>query len=242
MAYNKLIWSDEFLQNGQIDTNKWAFDLGDGSDRPNPIPGWGNSERQIYTNSMDNIKVVNNKLIIKPLLVNDVYTSARIKTEGKFSFKYGKVEARIKMPKSYGTCFALWMLSENEEYSIWPKSGEVDIAEYVRHENKTVSQCVHSLRGSKVIRTQLSTDPTDEFKIYSIEWDERNISFFIDGVKTGEQFYSLEKNDHRYWPFDKEFHLLMNVSIGGHFERRALIDPDTFVDTVEIDWIRVYEK
>jgi beta-glucanase (GH16 family) len=241
MAY-KLIWSDEFSQDGQIDTNKWTFDLGDGSDRPNPIPAWGNNEKQIYTNSIDNVEVINNKLVIKPLFVNDVYTSARIKTEGKFSFKYGKVEARIKMPKSEGTCFALWMLPENEEYGVWPDSGEVDIVEYVRHEPNNIHQGVHSLRNTKIIKTQLTTDPTEEFKIYSIEWDERNISFFTDGVKTGEQSYFIEKDDYRYWPFNKEFHLLVNVSIGGNFERKTFINPDTFGETVEIDWIKVYEK
>jgi len=241
MAY-KLIWSDEFSQDGQIDTNKWTFDLGDGSDRPNPIPGWGNKEKQIYTDSIDNVEIINNKLVIKPLFIDNVYTSARVKTEGKFSFKYGKVEARIKMPKSEGTCFALWMLSENEEYGIWPNSGEIDIAEYVKHKPNTIYQCVHSLRGSKTIQTQLASDPTDSFKIYSIEWNERNISFFIDGVKTEEQSYLIEKDDHRYWPFDKEFHLLISLSIGGNFERDTHINPDTFGETVEIDWIKVYEN
>ena len=124
----KAIWADEFNVDGAPDATKWAYDLGTGD------WGWGNNEAQYYTNRADNVKVLNGKLIITPIkesYLGSNYTSARIKTQGKFSFKYGKVEIKAKLPVGGGTWPALWMLGNNITTASWPACGEIDIMEHV---------------------------------------------------------------------------------------------------------------
>lgn len=124
----KLIWSDEFNLDGAPDATKWAYDIGTGD------WGWGNNEAQYYTSRADNVKVQNGVLKIIAQRENysgSNYTSARIKTQGKFTFKYGRVEMRAKLPSGGGTWPALWMLGNNITTAGWPACGEIDIMEHL---------------------------------------------------------------------------------------------------------------
>ncbi|OYX84354.1 MAG: laminarinase [Flavobacteriales bacterium 32-34-25] len=129
--YTVLKFSDEFNTDGAPDATKWTYDLGTGTD------GWGNNEAQSYTNASDNVIVAGGSLKITAKKVGSSYTSARLKTEGKFDFTYGKVEVRAKLPVGGGTWPAIWMLGADYATNSWPACGEIDIMEEF-HVYKTV--------------------------------------------------------------------------------------------------------
>ena len=120
-----LVWSDEFNSGTAPDPAKWGYDIGTGSS------GWGNNELQFYTNRPENVSVSGGTLKITAKRENysgSAFTSTRMLTKDKFSFKYGKVEARAKLPFGVGTWPAIWMLGNNINTVSWPACGEIDIA------------------------------------------------------------------------------------------------------------------
>jgi beta-glucanase (GH16 family) len=126
----ELIWADEF-DGTALDTNNWSYDLGDGCPE---LCGWGNNEWQFYTDAPENIKVENGLLVItgrEDSIAFSDYTSAKIKTEGKVDFRYGRFEARMRLPQGQGVWPAFWMLPTESIYGIWPRSGEMDIIEMI---------------------------------------------------------------------------------------------------------------
>ncbi|MFM2392521.1 MAG: hypothetical protein RLZZ546_498 [Bacteroidota bacterium] len=241
-----LVWSDEFIENGMVDSNKWGYDVGDGC--PDNC-GWGNNEAQYYTLAdMNNCRVSNGLLIIeahKKDQGNKHYTSTKLISKNKGDWKYGKIEVKAKLPKGKGVWPAIWMLPTNWEYGGWPNSGEIDIMEHVGYEADSVYGSIHSESFNHIIGTQATkglfckTLNTD-FHLYGIEWDENKIQFFFDNKP-----YLLFKNDrkgYKSWPFDKSFYLILNIAVGGNWGGKMGIDENIWPQRMEIDYVRVYKK
>jgi len=231
-----LVWSDEFDGTGSIDSSKWTTETGGG--------GWGNQEEQIYTSSSNNVRREAGILKIKVRKEsNGNFTSARIITEDKFEFKYGRVDIRAKLPSVQGSWPALWMLGANfRDPSVgWPQCGEIDIMEQFENKNRVQSTLHWKLANGE--RGQYGLDTTNststDFHIYSLEWTPTNIKSFLDG----NEFFSMNIDGVApYYPFNEDFFFIFNVAMGG--TNGGDIDPnlqDGYVDAMEVDYIRVYQ-
>lgn len=228
----KAIWADEFNVDGAPDSSKWGYDLGTGD------WGWGNNEAQYYTSRADNVKVQNGVLkitTIKESYNGSNYTSARIKTQGKFSFKYGKVEIKAKLPIGAGTWPALWMLGDNIASVGWPACGEIDIMEHLGNQLNRIYGTLHHPNhsgGTADSRTVDIINATTEFHVYTLDWRADAIKFYVDN----QLFYTFTNTSSL--PFNKNFFLIINSAIGGNFG--GAIDPNFTSSTFEVDYIRVY--
>ena len=241
----QLIWSDEFDQE-QLDDSKW--------NRQVEKAGRFNEEWQRYTANEKNAFIEDGRLVIKAIHESDVhgldqYSSARLNTANKFSFKYGKVAARIKLPYSMGIWPAFWMLGanidENGGDTPWPQSGEIDILELYGFRNDAVIEANihyankdddHEMMGPVEYHLKEGIF-ADDFHIFELEWNKDQISWSVDG----DEFFSTPINTSERSEFHEEFFLLLNIAVGGTFSGR----PDKasiFPQTMEVDWIRVYQK
>ncbi|MFO7524024.1 MAG: glycoside hydrolase family 16 protein [Ignavibacteriaceae bacterium] len=228
-----LVWNDEF--NGEtIDASKWSHEVnGDGG---------GNNELQYYTDFAENSYIENGSLIIKALKKNYLgkeFTSARMRTLHKGDWTYGRFDIRAKLPYGKGLWPAIWMLPTDWVYGGWPTSGEIDIMELLGHEPNKVYGTIHygpawpnnqHSGGSYILPS--STFASD-YHLFTVEWDSTEIRWFVDGDK-----YHTEVHGQ---PFDKRFHLLLNVAVGGNWPG----SPDfstTFPQKMSVDYVRVYKK
>lgn len=236
-----LVWSDEFNTDGAPDDSKWDYDIGGG--------GWGNDEAQFYTSDSQNVRIENGNLVLESHYYDyndDVpYTSARIVTRNKGDWLYGKIMVKARIPAGVGTWPAIWMLPTDWVYGGWPKSGEIDIMEHVGYDQNVIHGTVHTEAYNHKIGTQKGeqiTIPTasTEFHIYSIEWDADKIDFFVDDQKYFS--FANENKSSAEWPFDKRFHLIMNIAIGGGWGGVQGIDNTIFPVRMEVDYVRVYQK
>lgn len=226
-----LIWSEEFDVPGAPNPAKWGYDLGAG--------GWGNAELQNYTNRADNVIVSNGtlKITAKAESYNgSAYTSARILSKDKFSFKYGKVEVRAKLPTGLGTWPAIWMLGNNISTAGWPACGEIDIMEHIGNQQNKIYGTLHhpghsggNGDGGTVTIPNVST----EFHKYSLDWSAATIKISVDDVP----FFTFSNNSSL--PFNQNFFIILNVAMGGTFG--GTIDPAFSSSTLEIDYVRVYQ-
>jgi beta-glucanase (GH16 family) len=234
----QLVWSDEFNYTGAPDTNKWGYDIGGN--------GWGNQELQYYTDRPENIIVQDGKMIITALIEDyegKSYTSARLTTRTKGDWLYGRIEVMAKLPAGRGTWPAIWMLPTDWEYGGWPASGEIDIMEHVGYDMGTVHATVHTETYNGAIGTQKGDDiyipdVHTTFHLYVMEWSEDTIHFYADSVR----YFSFPNYHTGYeeWPFDKQFHLMLNIAIGGTWGGQQGVDNTIFPQTLEIDYVRVY--
>ncbi|MCH7412310.1 family 16 glycosylhydrolase [Belliella sp. R4-6] len=238
----QLVWFDEFDGNGLPDSTKWSFDT-----RGNDW-NWGNNELQWYTDSnLKNAEVSNGTLkitAIKEPTGNKNYSSARLRSLGKGDFKYGYFEIRAKMPKGNGTWPAIWMLPSNSDKG-WPEGGEIDIMEHVGFKPDTVFATVHTKAHNHIKKTQVGNDfllpnATSEFNVYSLLWDEESIKAYVNGIC----YFTYEKNgaETDVWPFDSDFHLLLNLAIGGGLGGKKGVDNSLFPHVFEVDYVRVYQS
>jgi beta-glucanase (GH16 family) len=232
----KLVWEENF--DGKVLNEKdWNFELGDGCPK---MCGWGNNEKQSYTRQ--NHRVEDGFLVITAKKKDSTYTSTRITTKGKKEFKYGRMEARLKLPIGKGVWPAFWMLGSNISEVGWPMCGEIDIMEYVGREPGTLFTTLHtkdSHGNSKNTRKAALEGIDRDFHTYAIEWTKSEISFFVDG----EHFYTFEPEDlsEEVWPFDQPFYFILNLAIGGNFGGHD-IDNSIFPVEYVIDYIRVYQN
>ncbi len=238
----QLVWSDEFDYEGLPDDTKWGYDTGG--------HGWGNNELQYYTEG-DNVRVTDGKLIIEARKEKHGemdYTSTRLISKGKGDWLYGKIEVSAKLPRGRGTWPAIWMLPTDWEYGNWPNSGEIDIMEHVGFDMNKVLGSVHTKAYHHSIGTHKSgykvLEKVDEqFHVYAIEWLPDQIKFYMDG----EMYFKFKPADFvetpsfKEWPFDKRFHLLMNIAVGGNWGGQRGIDDSIWPQTMEIDYVRVYQ-
>ena len=240
-----LVWADEF-EAEQLDPKKWFFESGDGSRYDNP--GWGNNELQYYLPG--NASVANGLLTIavRAEETNGFnYTSARIHTRDRFAFRYGRIEARIRLPGGQGLWPAFWLLPQEKIYGDWAASGEIDIIEAVNlggTGGNTVFGTIHyggSVPGnvSSEETYPVPSSATAEFHTYAIEWDAAEIRWYVDSelFAMRNTWYSTEGDFPA--PFDQHFYILLNVAVGGNFPG----EPDSstiFPAAMEVDWVRVY--
>ena len=226
--YTVLKFSDEFNTDGAPDPTKWGYDLGAG--------GWGNAESQSYTSAADNVIVAGGNLKITAKKVGSSYTSARLKSENKFEFTYGKVEVRAKLTTGAGTWPAIWMLGENYATNTWPACGEIDIMEYKGSQPTTVYGTLHYPGNSGGNGNSASTtvaNAASEFHVYKTIWSPASVKIYVDDV-----LYHTVANTSSL-PFNKDFFLILNVAMGGTFG--GAIDPAFSQSSMEIDYVRVYQ-
>jgi len=232
-------WVDEFDYTGLPATNKWDYDLG-GS-------GWGNNEKQLYTNTLNNVSVADGKLTItakKENMNGMAYTSTRLVTRGKLDVLYGRIEVRAKLPTGRGTWPAIWMLPTDRAYGDWPKSGEIDIMEHVGYDQNTVHFSTHSEAYYFKINTQktskkLIPDASTAFHDYRVDWTPYAIRGYFDNTLVFE--FTNEGKTYKEWPFDKRFHILINLAVGGDWGGAQGIDDSIFPQKFEVEHVRYYK-
>ena len=246
-----LLWSDEF-DGSNIDPANWEHMIGDGTAYGLPA-GWGNNELQYYTSHQDNSYVTDGNLVIvaRKNHLGHAYTSARLRTKNKQDFLYGRIEARIKVPSTKGIWPAFWMLPSDWEYGGWPISGEIDIMESI-NTAMTIYGAIHFGNPYDSIGDSYAdgTNFSDDFHIYRLDWEQDVMRWYVDDVNTpGTSYltqwytgwYSSGAPGNNYAPFDKRFHILLNVAVGGNWPGY----PDgssVFPQQMVVDWIRVYRK
>ncbi len=235
----RLVWSDEF-EGTDIDATKWGFDLGGG--------GWGNSELEYYTSHTNNARIEGGQLVIEARQESyggSRYTSARLLTKGKWSWAYGRVEARIKIPRGQGLWPAFWMLGTNIDSVGWPTCGEVDIMENIGREPSIVHGTAHGpgYSGGNGIGGPYSLPGgaalADDFHLYAVEWTTNQIKWFVDS----EQYFVVTPANlpnGTTWVFTRPQFVILNVAVGGGWPG----SPDgttTFPQRMTVDYIRVYD-
>ncbi len=239
----ELVWSDEFDYTGLPDDLKWNYDTIGNS------YGWGNNELQYYTaKRKENTWVENGMLTITAIKENGfpaAYTSARLTTKHKGDWTYGRIEVRAKISKGTGIWPAIWMLPTEKAYGGWPKSGEIDIMEHVGYNPDSIFFTVHTEAFNGMIGTQKTKavympEAEDGFYTYTAEWSDKEISFIVDGKEVYK--YKNSKVDSSEWPFDKAFHLLLNVAVGGNWGGVQGVNDEIFPQTMQVDYVRVYQK
>jgi beta-glucanase (GH16 family) len=243
-----LSWSDEFSgTNGSpVDASKWVTETGGN--------GWGNEELEYYTARPQNAYQQDGNLVIKVLQekytgvdgVTRKYTSARLKTLGKFAQAYGRFEARIKIPRGQGIWPAFWMMGDNIEKAGWPDGGEIDIMENIGKEPVLVHGTIHGpgYSGDKAIGAPftfaLPQPFADDFHVYAVEWAPSTIRFYVDD----HIYETLTPKDlpvGTKWVYDHPFFVLLNVAVGGSWPG----SPDassTYPQTMLVDYVRVYRR
>jgi beta-glucanase (GH16 family) len=246
-----LAWNDEFdgAAGAPVDGTKWVTETGG--------DGWGNQEREYYTAGTANASLDGAGLLVitaraepssSPLQCwygTCRYTSARLKTKGKFEPTYGRFEARIRIPRGQGIWPAFWMLGADVDKVGWPKSGEIDVMENIGREPAIVHGTMHGpgYSGGSGISgsyTLASGALADDFHVYAVEWTPGLVRWLID-----------EREYHRTtpanlpsgttWVFDHPFFLLLNVAVGGGWPG----DPDassTYPQQMVVDYVRVYRR
>lgn len=241
-----LIWSDEFDGNS-INSQYWNLEQGGA--------GWGNQEKQYYTDRSENARVENGYLIVEAKKENystNNYTSARLTTKGKVFARYGKIEARISLPSGQGTWPAFWMMPNSSVYGAWPRSGEIDIMEHTGSQPTMISHALHTQNGSggrSWSKKVYYDNVENNFHTYTLEWvnDYYNgndaFLFYVDGnlsIIKDQTDYNI--STYADWPFDQDFYVILNLAIGGTWG--GTIDDNIFNSPVQmkIDYLRIYEQ
>lgn len=237
----ELVWNDEFDYTGLPDKNKWSYDTAGNES------GWGNRELQFYTKArLKNAEVKDGCLIItarKEDYKGFNYTSARLVTKDKGDWLYGRIEVRAKLPDGKGMWPAIWMLPTDWDYGGWPASGEIDIMENVGYDPYVIVASAHTKSYNHVQGTQKNnkitiSDCYSDFHNYTLEWEPEQYRVYVDDI-----LYFTFKNEgtgYKEWPFDKRFHLLLNVAVGGNWGGKQGIDNSIFPRSMVVDYVRVY--
>ncbi len=241
-----LVWSDEFNgpDGSHVDPGKWTFETGGN--------GFGNNELEYYTKRSRNAIIRGGNLVIRAFKekytgadgVTRQYTSARLKTQAKFSQKYGRFAARIKIPRGQGLWPAFWMLGNDIDHVGWPTCGEIDIMENVGKEPAIIHGTIHGpgYSGPEGIEARYTLPRgqafADQFHIYAAEWEPTAIRFYVDdhlyATRTPSDISPAQK-----WVFDHPFFLLLNVAVGGAWPGSP--DSNTpFPQAMLVDYVRVY--
>lgn len=235
----QLVMAEEFDSGTAPNPNIWNYDIGTGAN------GWGNSELQYYTNRTQNVKVENGVLKITALKENfmgSAYTSTRILTKGKFEKKYGRIEARIKLPLGKGLWPAFWMLGANSSTVVWPQCGEIDIMEYLGSNPISIFGTVHGpgYSGGNAISKNYSLTNNrfdNDFHVFGIEWDENKINYYVDDVLYNQ---ITPEDVPGEWVFNQPFYIILNMAVGGNFPGSPNSET-VFPQTMLVDYVRVYE-
>ncbi|MET0624702.1 MAG: glycoside hydrolase family 16 protein [Pyrinomonadaceae bacterium] len=248
-----LAWSDEFdgPAGAGLDGTKWVLEVGNGSN------GWGNHERQYYTNTTKNASTDGaGSLVItayKETLGKKFrcwygecrYTSARLKTQGRFEQTYGRFEARIRVPFGQGIWPAFWMLGNNIQSAGWPTCGEIDIMEHIGREPLNVYGTIHGpgYSGAAGIGAPYALTGArfaDDFHVFAVEWEPNQIRWYVDG-RLYQTRTPADLPAGSAWVFDHQFFVLLNLAVGGYWPG----DPDAttvFPQKMYVDYVRIYRQ
>lgn len=233
----QLVWSDEF-DGTTLNTSNWG--------PVNAGTGFGNKELQYYSSRPENLTVADGLLTITARLEDYKvgtaswrYTSAKVSTQNKKDFKYGKIEARIKLPHGAGTWPAFWTLG----YGGWPSCGENDICEYQGSQPNQFQSNIHTkdyngTNGTNKHLVKAWPNVADSFHVFTIEWDSLKIKYFFDGAQYWT-FSSLSVTPVNY-PFVNPNYLILNLAIGGTMG--GWVDDTIFPQQMQIDYVRVYQN
>ncbi|MDP2159587.1 MAG: glycoside hydrolase family 16 protein [Flavobacterium sp.] len=237
-----LVMEDNFDVDGAPNPAIWSYDIGRGSN------GWGNNELQFYTDRPENVIVQNGYLIItakQEAFSGASYTSARLKTQNLFDQKYGRFEARIKLPLGQGLWPAFWMLGSNIDQVGWPQCGEIDIMEYLGNSPTKILGTLHGPGFSgaesigKTYTLQNSRFDT-EFHVFGVEWTEKYINWYVDDVLYNQITRKQVENEGGQWVFDNSFFMILNLAVGGNLPGSP--DSNTsFPQRMLVDYVRVYQ-
>jgi beta-glucanase (GH16 family) len=215
--------------------------------------GWGNKELEYYTSRPENVQITHGKLVITARMepftgadgVERPYTSARLETKRKFEQRYGRIEARIKIPPGQGMWPAFWMLGNDIDKVAWPACGEIDIMENIGKEPSTVHATLHGTGYVPAGVTAAYSLPegknfADDFHLFALEWEPREMRFYVDDV-----LYSTDIPENApagtKWPFDHPEFILLNLAVGGEWP--GYPDETTRLpQQMLVDYVRVYEK
>ena len=245
-TFTQLTMSDEFDTDGAPNSSIWGFDIGTGEN------GWGNQELQYYTDRPENVKVQNGILLItanQESFEGSNYTSARLITKDKFEQRYGRFEARIRLPYGQGIWPAFWMLGADIDENPWPGAGEIDIMEYRGQDPSILIGSVHGpgYFGGDAISKEytLENDRFDTgFHVFGIEWGPEYINYYVDDVLYNQitpEDIDEETNGEGTWVFNKPFYILMNLAVGGTFVGPPN-EETVFPQTMLVDYVRVYNN
>ena len=244
----ELLWEQTFTSpdGTRPDSAVWSHDIGDGTEAG--IPGWGNQEREWYTD--DAVETRDGKLVFTATKLPEnrgieayygpaEWSSGKIHTNGKVSFKYGRIEATIKAPTGVGTWPAFWMLGTNIAEVTWPECGEIDILEMRGRDPKTLVSTVHGpgYSGEHGSGTEIATQPLNEgFHTFGVDWLEDSVTWHLDGVP----FHTVtpESVTPNRWAFNHPHYLIMNLAMGGGFT--GDIDPTLTHAEMQVEAVRVY--
>lgn len=242
-----IVWSDEFdATNGSApSSSNWVLETGGG--------GWGNNELESYTNRTDNASIQDGNLVITAKKetftgtdgIAREYTSARMKTQGKVSWKYGKMEARIKIPYGQGIWPAFWMLGDDITTVGWPGSGEIDIMENIGKEPAIVHGTIHGpgYSGANGIGKAYSLSSgafADDYHVYAIEWEPNVIRWYVDGTLYSTLTPANLPSGSR-WVYDHNFFIILNLAVGGNWPGNP-DDTTVFPQQMLVDYVRVYQR
>ena len=250
-GYETLIWSDEF-NDAELNDEYWSHQLGTGSQYG--LDGWGNQEAEYYKEN--NAVIRDGKLIItakKESCGGKNYTSSRITTAGNISTTYGRIEAMISLPEVEGMWPAFWMLPESTTpYGGWASSGEIDIMEARGRVTDMTSAALHYggvnqdvyKSSSHVLRDK--EESISSYHVYAVEWEEDEFRFYVDDdefmkVKKGVWFSKLDM-DNENAPFDVDFHIILNLAVGGHFDGFREPGDDFTECEMKVEYVRIYKK
>lgn len=232
------VWSDEFNKPGLPDSTKWDYEVGK----------IRNAELQYYTyKRSENARIQDTVLIIearKEPFQGASYTSASLVSRYKGDWLYGKFEIRAKVPTGKGTWPAIWMMPTDSEYGGWPKSGEMDIMEYVGMNANNLYYTAHfegtNGSGHQSSGTQTTyNQPYTKFITFTFVWSPTKLEWYADGVK--KYTYNKPAGDYRVWPFDKMFYMILNLAYGGTWGAQQGIDDTKLPHKFYIDYVRVYQ-
>ena len=251
----ELVWSDEFNYKGKPDSTKWAFEYGLKR----------NQEKQYYVDSLKNAKVENGLLVLethKETIKNEAfvskdakgwkknweyanYTAPSLTTKNIAEWTYGRIEIRAQLPKGVGLWPAFWMIGANYDEVKWPECGEIDIMEHVGFSPDSIFGTIHTkaynhMKGTEKGQKVFIDKPYDSFHIFALEWTPEKLDFILDGTT-----YNHIENEHKTkheWPFDQDFHLKINIAVGGMLGGQKGIDDSVFPQQMLIDYVRVFQK
>jgi len=238
----ELVWSDEFDTDG-VNLDNWTYDIGGW--------GWGNGEAQYYTDRPENSRTENGVLVIElrqEPYEGSSFTSARLRTQGLQEFKYGRIEARIKVPAGAGTWPAFWMLGASfdqdapEQENQWPFVGEIDIMEYTGKEPDLILGTIHGPgyagAGGRSRWFRQDFPIADDWHTYAVDWNAEGIEWFFDG----ESYYEIGPDNIKRgeWVFDDPFFIILNLAHGGTLG--GVIDENLEYPIQYLtDYVRVYQ-
>ena len=235
-----LVWQDEFNEGTELNAADWTHEVQNS--------GWVNHELQNYVNHTTPkgryvTEIMDGTLRIHCFKEDGKIYSGRVYAKVKSGWTYGYIEASIKLPKGKGTWPAFWMMPVN--FKSWPADGEIDIMEEVGYHPDYVSSSLHAnahvhSNGTQVTHEMYCKGAEGEFHTYAIEWTAQNITTYVDGKQ--QLTYDNRGLGRDDWPYNDPFYIIFNLAWGGDWGGSQGVDENALPVTMEVDYVRVFQK